>query len=78
MCSTTNLELIKSLGADRVIDYTVDDFTKRIETYAFIFDTVGKSTFSRCKNILKQGGIYLATVLNFSKPPSNAVDFTGR
>ncbi len=62
VCSTTNLELVKSLGADSVIDYTKEDFTKTGQTYDIIFDTVGKSSFSRCKSSLKQRGIYLTTV----------------
>ena len=59
VCSTTNLELVKSLGADMVIDYTKEDFTKNGQTYDIIFDTVGKSSFSRCKGSLKQKGVYL-------------------
>ena len=62
VCSTTNLELVKSLGADQVIDYTQEDFTQSGETYDLIFDTVGKSSFSRCKESLKQNGCYLPTV----------------
>ena len=61
VCSTANVELVKSLGADRVIDYTKEDFTTRGETYNIIFDTVGKSSFSRCKGSLKQNGRYLVT-----------------
>jgi len=60
VCSTTNLELVKSLGADKVIDYTKEDFTKNGETYDIIYDTVGKTSFSGCKNSLKQKGLYLA------------------
>lgn len=62
VCSTTNLELVKSLGADKVIDYTQEDFTKNGQTYDIIFDTVGKSAFSRCKDSLTENGIYLTTV----------------
>jgi len=64
VCSTTNLELVKSLGADKVIDYTKEDFTKTGQTYDIIFDTVGKSSFSHCKSSLKQRGVYLTTVLS--------------
>lgn len=59
VCSTANLELVKSLGADKVIDYTQEDFTKSGRTYDIIFDTIGKSSFSRCKSSLKQNGFYL-------------------
>jgi NADPH:quinone reductase-like Zn-dependent oxidoreductase len=59
ICSTTNLELVKSLGADKVIDYTKEDFTKSGETYDAIYDAVMKTSFSRCKNSLKQRGVYL-------------------
>ncbi len=59
--STNNIELVKSLGADRVIDYTQQDFTKNGETYDVIFDAVGKHSFKRSKGSLKSGGYYLAT-----------------
>jgi NADPH:quinone reductase-like Zn-dependent oxidoreductase len=62
VCSTPNLELVKSLGADQVIDYTEEDFTQSRETYDVIFDAVSKSSFSRCKNSLKNNGLYLVTL----------------
>jgi NADPH:quinone reductase-like Zn-dependent oxidoreductase len=61
VCNTKNLELVRSLGADRVIDYTQEDFTKNGQTYDVIFDAVGKHSFKRCKGSLKPGGIYVAT-----------------
>ena len=60
--STTNLELVKSMGADQVIDYTKEDFTQSSETYDVIFDTIAKSSFPRCKNSLKKNGLYLVTL----------------
>ena len=61
VCTTKNLALMGALGADRVIDYTREDFTKNGQTYDVIFDAVGKHSFKRCKGSLKQGGRYLAT-----------------
>jgi NADPH:quinone reductase-like Zn-dependent oxidoreductase len=61
VCSTKNLELARSLGADRVVDYTREDFTKNGQTYDVIFDAVGKHTFKRCRGSLDRGGSYLAT-----------------
>jgi NADPH:quinone reductase-like Zn-dependent oxidoreductase len=61
VCNTKNVELVKSLGADEVIDYLHEDFTKNGETYDVIFDAVGKHSFRRCKGSLKPGGIYLPT-----------------
>ncbi|MBN2089288.1 NAD(P)-dependent alcohol dehydrogenase [candidate division KSB1 bacterium] len=59
VCGTLRLEFVKSLGADNVIDYTREDFTQNGETYDLIFDILGKISFARCKNSLKQNGIYL-------------------
>ncbi len=60
VCSTTNLELVKSLGANQVIDYTKEDFTKNGQTYDIIYDTVGKTTFAGCKSSLTEDGLCLA------------------
>ena len=65
VCNTKNLELIKSLGAHQVIDYTKEDFTKNGQRYDMVIDAVGKSSFFRCKKILKPGGKYLSTELGF-------------
>jgi NADPH:quinone reductase-like Zn-dependent oxidoreductase len=65
VCNTKNLELVRSLGADRVIDYTKEDFTKNGETYDVIFDSVGKHSFRRCRGSLKPGGVFLETDLGF-------------
>lgn len=62
ICNTTNIELVKSLGADKVIDYTKEDFTKSSVHYDIIFDTIGKSPFSGCIKLLKQKGTYLRAV----------------
>jgi NADPH:quinone reductase-like Zn-dependent oxidoreductase len=67
VCSTTNLEMVKSLGADSVIDYTKEDFTKSGQTYDLIFDVVGKTSFSRCKSSLKPKGIFLACLMGLSE-----------
>lgn len=67
VCSTTNVELVKSLGADRVIDYTKEDFTRSGETYDIIFDTVGKSSLSDSLRSLKKDGSYLQAVAGLAK-----------
>ncbi len=68
VCSTTNLDLVKSLGADQVIDYTQENFTKNGVTYDIIFDTVGKTSFSRCRSSLKPKGAYLASGAGMNAP----------
>jgi NADPH:quinone reductase-like Zn-dependent oxidoreductase len=62
VCSAANLELVRSLGADSVSDYAAEDFTASGRTYDIVFDTAGKSSFSRCRRSLKKGGRYLLTV----------------
>ncbi|WP_187284349.1 NAD(P)-dependent alcohol dehydrogenase [Streptomyces sp. uw30] len=63
VCDTARLDLVKGLGADRVIDYTAQDFTQDEQRYDAVFDTVGKSTFGRCRRLLKPGGVYLSSEL---------------
>jgi NADPH:quinone reductase-like Zn-dependent oxidoreductase len=65
VCNTKNVELVASLGADDVIDYTQEDFTKNGKTYDLIFDAVGKYSFRRCRRSLRPGGIYVDTDVGF-------------
>ncbi len=65
VCNTKNIELVKSLGADKVIDYTKEDFTKDNQKYNFIFDAVGKSSFAKCKPLLQPGGVYISSDLGY-------------
>jgi NADPH:quinone reductase-like Zn-dependent oxidoreductase len=65
VCNTRNLEMVKLLGANEVIDYTKEDFTKNGRLYDVVIDAVGKSSFFRCKKILKPGGVYFSTELGF-------------
>ena len=65
VCNTANVELVGSLGADLVIDYTKQDFTRNGEVYDVVFDAVGKHSFRRCRRSLKPGGIYVSTDLGF-------------
>lgn len=69
VCGSGHLELVKSLGADKVIDYTREDFTQNGQTYDIIFDAVGKSSLSRCIGSLKHGGVYLTTVPSLAVLP---------
>ncbi|MCG8305953.1 MAG: NAD(P)-dependent alcohol dehydrogenase [Cytophagales bacterium] len=63
VCNTKNVELLKSLGARKVIDYTKEDFTRDHEQYDYVFDSVGKSSFGKCKRLLKPGGAYISSEL---------------
>jgi NADPH:quinone reductase-like Zn-dependent oxidoreductase len=63
VCNTQNVEVVKSLGADQVIDYITQDFTKIDQKFDFIFDAVGKSSFRQCKPLLKKNGTYISTEL---------------
>lgn len=65
VCSTKNTELVKSLGADHVVDYSKEDFAKADDAYDIIFDTVGKSSFTHCRRALKRNGKYVVTVMAF-------------
>jgi len=65
VCSTKNIELVKSLGANKVFDYTKEDFTEDLQRYDFIFDAVGKSSFFKCKHLLQPGGGYASSDLGY-------------
>lgn len=65
VCATKNIELVKTLGADRVIDYTKETFTEDKQKYNFVFDTVGKSSFFKCRKLLKPGGVYISSDLGY-------------
>jgi len=65
VCNTKNVELVRALGADEVVDYLKEDFTRNGETYDVIFDAVGKHSFRRCRGSLKAGGTFLETDLGF-------------
>ncbi len=70
VCETKHIDLVKSLGADTVIDYAQEDFTRMTHSFDVVFDAVGKSTFGKCKPIIKEKGIYMSTELgpNFENP----------
>lgn len=65
VCGTRNVELVRSLGADKVIDYTQEDFTHEPEQYDHVFDAVGKISFFQCRHLLKHGGAYLSSDLGY-------------
>jgi len=71
VCSTKNVNLVKSLGADKVIDYTIEDFTKQETRFDIIFDAVGKTSKSACKNLLKPDGKYISITGSPAKNPKD-------
>jgi len=71
VCSTANVNLVKSLGADKVIDYTREDFTKQETRFDIIFDAVGKTSKSACKNLLKPDGKYVSVTGSPAKHPND-------
>jgi NADPH:quinone reductase-like Zn-dependent oxidoreductase len=75
VCSTSNLELVKSIGADKVIDYTKEDFTKSGEVYDIVFDAVYKISKSKCKNILKKDGIFDSSHSKIPQPTEKDLIF---
>ena len=60
-CDTKNIDLLITIGADKVIDYTVVDFTKSNQQFNYVFDAAGKSSFTKCKPLLKPGGVYISS-----------------
>ena len=75
VCSTTNLELVKSLGADKVVDYTEEDFAEKGELYDVVFDAVGKISKSNCKKVLTSNGTYVTTQTGMTKDSSEDLIF---
>ncbi|KYK32152.1 MAG: NADPH:quinone reductase [Thermoplasmatales archaeon SG8-52-3] len=75
VCSTSNLELVKSIGAEKVIDYTKKDFTKNGEVYDIVFDAVFKISKSKCKNILKENGIFDSSHAKIPEPKTKDLIF---
>ncbi|MCB0662466.1 MAG: NAD(P)-dependent alcohol dehydrogenase [Saprospiraceae bacterium] len=65
VCSVRNVQLVKELGADHVIDYTIEDFTDRTNAYDFIYDTIGRSSFSDCRDTLTKNGVYASPVIGW-------------
>ena len=78
VCSTANLDLVKSLGADHVIDYTKQDFSAAGERYDMIFEAVDKSSFSACMSVLKENGIYINITVPLPRPEMLWAKITGR
>jgi NADPH:quinone reductase-like Zn-dependent oxidoreductase len=65
VCNTPNVEIVRGLGADVVIDYTRDDFTRGGERYDFVFDAVGKSSYRRCRKVVTRGGTFISADVGF-------------
>ena len=63
MCRGEHFDLVRALGADELIDYTREDFTETDQIYSYIFDTVGKSSFGKCRSLLEPGGAYISSEL---------------
>ena len=72
VCGTEHLDLVRGLGADRVIDYTAEDFTQDEQTYDVVLDAVGKSSFGQCRRLLKPAGIYISSELGPLCPESRS------
>jgi NADPH:quinone reductase-like Zn-dependent oxidoreductase len=77
VCSTVNIELVKSLGADQVIDYTKEDFTKNGQIYDVVFDAVGKISASQSNGVLKENGSYLSIQTTTSENTKNLITLKG-
>ena len=75
VCSTTNLEMVKSLGADKVIDYTKEDFAERGELYDLVFDAVGKSSPSQCKKALAPNGKFVSVKKGYYRETNETLIF---
>jgi NADPH:quinone reductase-like Zn-dependent oxidoreductase len=77
VCSTTNVNMVKSLGADNVLDYTREDFTKIETRFDVIFDAVGKTSKSACKNLLKPNGKFMSVMSSPGKSANNLLTLKG-
>jgi NADPH:quinone reductase-like Zn-dependent oxidoreductase len=77
VCSTANLALVRSLGAERVIDYTQEDFTRRGETYDLIFDAVGKASPAHCRTALSHDGVFLSVTGSAKIAPEDLTALKG-
>jgi NADPH:quinone reductase-like Zn-dependent oxidoreductase len=77
VCSTTNIDLVKSLGAEKVIDYKKEDFTKSGELYDIVFDAVGKASPSDCKKVLAPNGTYVTVLKGSYKEKAEDLDLLG-